>query len=161
MIQELYAEVSDAHERIREIQSVARSGGPVAVGTRWPAIVLRTPKGWTGPDVVDGVQVEGTFRAHQVPLSGVRENPAHLQLLEAWLRTYRPRLAVRRRRPPRPELAALAPDGDKRMSATPYANGGRLLRPLDVPPTERYAREVGHAGHGLAREHRAVRRAAA
>ena len=147
VLQELYAEVAGAHERIREIQSEARSGtGPVAVGTRWPAIVLRTPKGWTGPDVVDGVQVQGTFRAHQVPLSGVRENPAHLELLEAWLRTYDPDSLFDANGHLVPEVAALSPAGDKRMSATPYANGGRLLRALDVPPTERFAREVGTPG---------------
>ena len=147
VLQELYAEVAGAHERIREIQSEARSGtGPVKVGTRWPAIVLRTPKGWTGPDVVDGVQVQGTFRAHQVPLSGVRENPAHLEMLETWLRSYDPDSLFDANGHLVPEVAALSPAGDKRMSATPYANGGRLLRALDVPPTERYAREVGIPG---------------
>jgi len=113
---------------------------------RWPAIVLRTPKGWTGPDVVDGVQIEGTFRAHQVPLAGVRENPDHLRRLEEWLRSYRPdelfdsdgRLA--------PELAALAPAGDKRMSASPYANGGRLLDPLPMPDLVRYAQPIDAPG---------------
>ena len=147
VLQELYAEVAGAHERIREIQTEARSGtGPVKVGTRWPAIVLRTPKGWTGPDVVDGVQIQGTFRAHQVPLSGVRENPAHLEMLESWMRSYDPDSLFDANGHLVPEVAALAPAGDKRMSATPYANGGRLLRALDVPPTERFAREVGTPG---------------
>ena len=112
----------------------------------WPAIVLRTPKGWTGPDVVDGVQIAGTSRSHQVPLSGVRENPAHLALLEQWLRSYRPdeqfdvdgRLV--------PELAALAPAGDKRMSASAYANGGRLLVPLELPELKPYALEIDAPG---------------
>ena len=146
VLQELYAEVAAAHERIREIQADARSGGPVQIGTRWPAIVLRTPKGWTGPDVVDGVQVQGTFRAHQVPLSGVRENPAHLEMLEAWMRSYDPDALFDADGHLVAEVAALSPAGDKRMSATPYANGGRLLRALDVPPTERFAREVSAPG---------------
>jgi len=149
VLQELYAEVAGAQNRIREIQEAARSGsGPVAVGTRWPAIVLRTPKGWTGPDVVDGVQVQGTFRAHQVPLSGVRENPAHLEMLEAWMRSYGPDSLFDANGHLVPDLAELAPVGDKRMSATPYANGGRLLRALDVPPVERFARDVQVPGTG-------------
>jgi len=149
VLQELYAEVAGAQNRIREIQEAARSGsGPVAVGTRWPAIVLRTPKGWTGPDIVDGVQVQGTFRAHQVPLSGVRENPAHLEMLEAWMRSYGPDSLFDANGHLVPDLAELAPVGDKRMSATPYANGGRLLRALDVPPVERFARDVQVPGTG-------------
>jgi xylulose-5-phosphate/fructose-6-phosphate phosphoketolase len=144
---DLHQELATAHDRIRAIQRQARTAGTAAPGSvRWPAIVLRTPKGWTGPDVVDGVQVEGTFRAHQVPLAGVRENPEHLRRLERWLRSYAPdeqfdgdgRLV--------PELAALAPDGDKRMSTTPYANGGRLLRALDVPALSRYALTVDSPG---------------
>ena len=143
VIAALHEAVADAHRRIRGIQAAARSGDAPPAGTvRWPAIILRTPKGWTGPDVVDGVQIQGTFRAHQVPLAAVRENPGHLAMLESWLRSYRPdelfdaagRLA--------PELAALSPAGDKRMSATPYANGGRLLEPLAVPPVERFAQPV-------------------
>src|SRR6516165_6137338 len=143
--QALAAALDGCLERIRRIQKEARSSG-VKGRPRWPALVLRTPKGWTGPDVVDGIQVEGTFRAHQVPLSGVRENPAHLKLLENWMRSYQPdslfdeggRLVT--------DVAALAPEGEKRMSATPYANGGLLLRPLSVPPIERYARPVDKPG---------------
>ena len=87
--QALAAALDGCLERIRRIQSSARSSG-VKDRPRWPALVLRTPKGWTGPDVVDGVQVEGTFRAHQVPLAGVRDDPEHLKRLEAWMRSYRP-----------------------------------------------------------------------
>ena len=143
---EMHQEISKAHTRIREIQDAARGPEGPSVGTRWPAIVLRTPKGWTGPDVVDGVQVQGTFRAHQVPLSGVRENPDHLKMLEDWLRSYDPGTLFDDNGALLPEIAALAPDGDKRMSATPYANGGRLLKPLVVPPVERFSREVTAPG---------------
>ena len=103
MIGDLYGAVSAAHARIREIQDAARSGNAPDPGSvRWPAIVLRTPKGWTGPRVVDGVQVEGTFRAHQVPLSNVRDNPEHLEQLERLDAVLSARLAVRRGRPTRP-----------------------------------------------------------
>ena len=103
--------------------------------------MLRSPKGWTGPDVVDGVQMLGTFRSHQVPLATVRENPAHLRLLEEWLRSYRPEKPRRRRR-----LTGFVrranPDGTLRMSATPHANGGLLMRALDLPDHRRYAVDV-------------------
>lgn len=132
----LRAALGAAHDRIRAIQDDARGGqGPAEpVRHAWPAIVLRTPKGWTGPDVVDGKQVEGTNLSHQVPLSGLADDPAHLRMLEEWLRTYRPedlfdsdgRLVT--------ELRDLAPQGEKRMSATPYANGGRLR--ADLPPVD-------------------------
>ena len=116
----------------------------------WPAIVLRTPKGWTGPDVVDGVQIQGTFRAHQVPLSHVREDPEHLALLETWLRSYAPERHFDERGRLVPELAALAPEGDKRMGSSPYANGGRLMRPLDLPSIDDYAIGVEAPGAELA-----------
>ncbi|GIF18820.1 xylulose-5-phosphate/fructose-6-phosphate phosphoketolase [Actinoplanes tereljensis] len=145
---DLQRELAAAHARIRAIQQQAREPGAVAAaGTlRWPAIILRTPKGWTGPDVVDGVQIEGTFRAHQVPLSKVRENPEHLRLLERWLHSYQPETLFDNDGRLVPELAALAPDGDKRMSASPYANGGRLLHDLDVPALQRYALPVETPG---------------
>jgi xylulose-5-phosphate/fructose-6-phosphate phosphoketolase len=138
---DLQRELSAAHARIRAIQQEARADGTTAVAgsVRWPAIILRTPKGWTGPDRVDGVQIAGTFRAHQVPLAQVRENPDHLRLLEQWLHSYSPETLFDDAGRLVPELAALAPDGDKRMSATPYANGGRLLRDLEMPPLSRYA----------------------
>jgi xylulose-5-phosphate/fructose-6-phosphate phosphoketolase len=143
---DLHRELSAAHARIREIQQAARERGENSFPTRWPAIILRTPKGWTGPDVVDGVQVEGTFRAHQVPLSAVRENPAHLARLEAWLRSYRPDELFDDNGTLVPDVAALAPDGDKRMSASAYANGGRLLRPLALRPVEDYGLPVQERG---------------
>jgi xylulose-5-phosphate/fructose-6-phosphate phosphoketolase len=144
---DLYRALAVAHARIRAIQDLARSvHDPAPAPVRWPAIILRTPKGWTGPDVVDGVQIQGTFRAHQVPLSQVRENPEHLRRLEKWLLSYRPEDLFDQDGRLVAQLAALAPDGDKRMSATPYANGGRLLRPLEIPPLGGYALTVKEPG---------------
>jgi xylulose-5-phosphate/fructose-6-phosphate phosphoketolase len=142
---DLEAALRGAHDRITEIQRAARAGG-TDVRPGWPAIVLRTPKGWTGPAVVDGVQVEGTFRAHQVPLTGVQTDDAHLTLLETWLRSYSPELQFTAAGALVPELAALAPEGDLRMGSTPYANGGRLRRPLDLPALDRYAIDVPSPG---------------
>ncbi|TMA24690.1 MAG: phosphoketolase family protein [Deltaproteobacteria bacterium] len=122
------------HDRILELQKGRRS--------RWPAIVLRTPKGWTGPKVVDGAQIEGTFRAHQVPLAAVRENPDHLRRLEEWMKTYRPEELFDGAGRPRDSLLELAPRGQRRMSASPHANGGRVLVPLDLPDYAQYAIEV-------------------
>ena len=102
-------------------------------------IILRSPKGWTGPAEVDGIKVTGTWRSHQVPLSGVRENPEHLAVLENWLRSYGPTSSSRRRRPIALVLSALKPVGELRMSASPHANGGRLRRPLDLPDLRDYA----------------------
>ena len=124
-------------EQIRTIQRDARATG-TCVRPRWPMIVLNSPKGWTGPAVVDGKQVEGTFRAHQVPITHL-ENPKHLALLERWLRSYRPEELFDATGRLRPELAALAPIGDRRMSANPHANGGRLLRDLRLPDFRAYA----------------------
>ncbi|WP_326954625.1 phosphoketolase family protein [Amycolatopsis sp. NBC_01286] len=152
---ELHAALAAAHDRIRDNQRRARAGAPEPFHpVRWPAIVLRTPKGWTGPDVVDGVAIEGTFRAHQVPLTEVRENAGHLRLLERWLRSYAPESLFDAGGRLVPELAALAPAGDKRMSASPYANGGRLLTRLDIPALEPYAVSVPAPGvvhHGNTR----------
>ncbi|MCW2702085.1 MAG: putative phosphoketolase, partial [Blastococcus sp.] len=142
---DLEAALRRAHDRITEIQRAARAGGTDA-RPGWPAIVLRTPKGWTGPAVVDGVQVEGTFRAHQVPLSGVQTDDAHLALLEVWLRSYSPELQFTATGALAPELAALAPEGDLRMGSTPYANGGRLRRPLDLPALDGYALDIPSPG---------------
>ena len=126
------------HARIRAIQAEARSKGfskrPV-----WPAIVLRSPKGWTGPKVVDGLPVEGTFRAHQVPLAHVRANPEKLKMLEAWMRGYQPETLFDERGRLVPELAALAPLGERRMGANPHANGGKLTVDLDLPDFRQYA----------------------
>ena len=109
-------------------------------------IVLRTPKGWTGPKVVDGVPIEGTFRAHQVPLSGLATHPAHLAMLEDWLRSYRPEELFDAHGRLVPQLAALAPEGHKRMGASPHANGGKLLVPLELPDFAAYAVAVATPG---------------
>jgi xylulose-5-phosphate/fructose-6-phosphate phosphoketolase len=138
--------VFTAHERIGAIQRQARGDGVAQAPARWPAIILRTPKGWTGPDVVDGIQIEGTFRAHQVPLSGVRENPDHLARLEHWLQSYRPGELFDQDGRLNAEIAGLAPRGDKRMSASPYANGGRLLEPLAIQALANYALDVDERG---------------
>ena len=112
------ATLDQSYAKIRAIQEDARANG-VSGRPRWPAIVLRTPKGWTGPHVVDGIPVEGTFRAHQVPLSGVRENPDHLRQLEEWIRSYHPERHFDASGRLVPELAALAPEGERRMGANP------------------------------------------
>ncbi len=133
-------------DEIAEIQAAWRAGDkPETRRPRWPMIVLRTPKGWTGPGVVDGVQVEGTFRSHQVPLAGLAGNPEHLRLLEEWMRSYQPDELFAGGRL-KPEIAALAPEGDKRMGATPYANGGRLRRDLDLRDFREMAVDVPAPG---------------
>ena len=130
---------------IQRIQTDARSRG-FTQRPRWPMIVLRTPKGWTGPREVDGIQIEGTFRAHQVPLSGMAENPQHVQLLEAWMKSYRPdELFDQHGRLVR-ELAELAPTGEQRMGANPHANGGLLLTELKMPDFRDYAVDVPSPG---------------
>ena len=136
---------------IKTIWQAARSGG--AIGRpRWPMIVLDSPKGWTGPRTVDGVRVEGTFRSHQVPLSDARGNPAHLKLLEAWLRSYRPEELFDGSGRLNPELAALAPEGKRRMGANPHANGGLLLVDLKLPDFRDYALDVPAPGAVEARD---------
>jgi xylulose-5-phosphate/fructose-6-phosphate phosphoketolase len=132
-------------EQIGAIQRDARTKGN-AERPRWPMIVLASPKGWTGPKVIDGRQIEGTFRSHQVPLTDPATNPAHLEQLEEWLRSYRPQELFDDQGRLRPELKALAPKGDRRMGANPHANGGRLLRDLRMPDFTRYALEVGKPG---------------
>ena len=131
-------------QAIRDIQTAARAGGTRARPT-WPMIVLATPKGWTGPARVDGQQIEGTFRAHQIPLTAPRSNPEHLRMLEAWMRSYRPdELFVDGRL--RPEIAALAPTGARRMGANPHANAGQLLRDLALPDFRTYGVAVTSPG---------------
>ncbi|HEY2907473.1 MAG TPA: phosphoketolase family protein, partial [Vicinamibacterales bacterium] len=139
--QSFAAALDHSYAAIRSLQAEARSYGH-RVDTRWPAIVLRTPKGWTGPREVDGVPVEGTFRAHQVPLANVRDNPEHLALLEQWMRSYHPEALFDDKGTLRADIAALAPVGDRRMGANPRANGGTLLKPLVLPDIAHYALPV-------------------
>jgi xylulose-5-phosphate/fructose-6-phosphate phosphoketolase len=126
---------------IAAIQHAARSGQTEA-RPRWPMIVLVTPKGWTGPDVVDGVRVEGTFRAHQVPLTCFAEHPEHVELLERWMRSYRPEELFDEHGAARMDLLAPPPEGERRMSANPHTNGGLLLRDLELPDWRAYGVEV-------------------
>jgi xylulose-5-phosphate/fructose-6-phosphate phosphoketolase len=132
---------------IARIQQRARATGDPS-RPRWPMIVLRTPKGWTGPKQVDGEAVEGTFRAHQVPLSAVRENPEHLAALEAWLRSYKPEELFDETGAVVSEITSQAPVGERRMSANPHANGGLLLRDLELPDFRDYGVEVKAPGTG-------------
>ncbi|MFE1077762.1 phosphoketolase [Nocardiopsis alba] len=140
--------LDEALEEIARIQREAREGGVGGVGGRpvWPMVVLRSPKGWTGPVEVDGLAVEGTWRSHQVPLAGVRSDPEHLRLLEGWMRSYGPEGLFDAQGAPVEGLRALAPRGGRRMSANPHANGGLLLRPLALPDFRDYA--VEFEGHG-------------
>ena len=128
-------------DEIADIQRRARSEGAVE-RPRWPMIVLRTPKGWTGPKEVDGLPTEGTFRSHQVPLAEVRTNRGHLAQLESWLRSYRPEELFDEGGAVQPEITRLAPAGELRMSANPHANGGLLARELELPDFRDYAVEV-------------------
>ena len=130
---------------IRRIQEEARSSG-IPTRPRWPMIVLRSPKGWTGPKEVDGHKVEGFWRSHQVPLAGMKENPAHLQQLEDWLRSYKPEELFDSTGKLIPELKALAPKGTRRMSANPHANGGLLRKALRMPDFRDYAASRGKPG---------------
>jgi xylulose-5-phosphate/fructose-6-phosphate phosphoketolase len=139
--QQFAATLDACYARIRTIQEDARNDG-VSGRPLWPAIVLRTPKGWTGPKVVDGLPVEGTFRAHQVPLTEVRSDPRQLAMLEEWLLSYRPNALFDERGSLVPELTALAPEGERRMGANPHANGGRLLVDLKLPSFRDYAVDV-------------------
>ncbi|MGA7441258.1 MAG: phosphoketolase family protein [Candidatus Sulfotelmatobacter sp.] len=141
--------LDDCYAEIRTIQQEARTSGfkkqPI-----WPMIVLRTPKGWTCPKEVDGVPIEGTFRAHQVPLATVRENPEHLKILEAWMRSYKPEELFDQKGRFIAELAELAPIGDRRMGGNPHVNGGRLLTALDIPDFTSYALEIPGPGQVIA-----------
>jgi xylulose-5-phosphate/fructose-6-phosphate phosphoketolase len=134
-----------AVERIREIQRNARENGDYT-RPRWPMIVLNSPKGWTGPTVVDGVEIEGTFHSHQVPISDPATHPGHLKLLEDWLRSYRPEELFDDHGRLLSELAELAPVGDRRMGSNPHANGGLLLRDLHMPDFRDYAEDVPAQG---------------
>ena len=133
--------LEDCVLEIQQIQEQARNGGTVQ-RPRWPMIVLRSPKGWTGPKEVNGHRVEGFWRAHQVPIPDVRSNPENLQLLEHWLRGYRPEELFDESGRLRPELKALAPRGNRRMSANPHANGGLLRKALRLPDFRDYAAQL-------------------
>ena len=139
------ATLDRAIEKIRTIQSAARSTTN-SKRPMWPMIILRTPKGWTGPKEVDGLQTEGSWRSHQVPLANVARNPEHLQILEAWLQSYRPAELFDTDGKLIPELAELAPKGKRRMGANPHANGGALLRDLEMPNFWEYAVNVPSPG---------------
>jgi xylulose-5-phosphate/fructose-6-phosphate phosphoketolase len=146
LMHQAMAEALDrALDEIRTIQRDARERG-VASRPRWPMIVLVTPKGWTGPRSVDGVPIEGTFRAHQVPLASLSEKPEHLALLEQWMKSYRPEELFDARGALVPDLAQLPPQGARRMSANPHANGGLLRVELCVPDFRGYAIEVPAPG---------------
>ena len=145
MHQQMAAALDWALDEIARIQADARDHG-VGDRPRWPVLVLRSPKGWTGPREVDGKPVEGTWRAHQVPLANLAENPEHLRQLEAWLRSYRPEELFDANGTLLGELAALAPAGPQRMGANPHANGGLLLRDLVMPDFRAYAVDVPAPG---------------
>jgi xylulose-5-phosphate/fructose-6-phosphate phosphoketolase len=137
--------VEDCVQQIRSIQQEARSSGKPD-RPRWPMIVLRSPKGWTGPKEVDGHRVEGFWRAHQVPVSDVQTNPGHAQIVEQWMKSYRPEELFDEHGTLREELRQLPPTGDRRMSANPHANGGRLRKALDMPDFRDYAVHIDKPG---------------
>ncbi len=136
-------------DEIKAIQQQARQSGFTSRPI-WPMIIFRTPKGWTGPKTVDGIPIENTFRSHQVPLSGLKENPEHLQLLEQWLLSYKPDELFDEKGKLRSELAELAPKGDRRMGANPHANGGVLLKALRMPNFRDYAVEIARPATEIA-----------
>jgi xylulose-5-phosphate/fructose-6-phosphate phosphoketolase len=145
MHQAMAATLDTVVAQIRGIQQAARGGGDGA-RPRWPMIVLDSPKGWTGPRTIDGHAVEGAFRSHQVPITDPARNPEHLKLLEDWLKSYRPEELFDRDGRLLPELAELAPRGERRMGANPHANGGLLLRDLHLPDFRDYAVDVPAPG---------------
>jgi xylulose-5-phosphate/fructose-6-phosphate phosphoketolase len=157
MHQKMAATLEDCVLEIRRIQSEARASGQPN-RARWPMIVLRSPKGWTGPKEVDGHKVESFWRAHQVPLAGVRENPAHLQLLESWLHSYKPEELFDESGRLIAELKELAPRGTRRMSANPHANGGLLRKALRMPDFRDFAIEVKEPGRTTAENTRPLGR---
>jgi len=145
--QQLAGALEDVLDDIARIQQAARRDGH-RDRPAWPMIVLRTPKGWTGPKVVDGLPIEGTFRAHQVPVADVRTNPEHLAILDTWLRSYRPEELFEKSGRLRADLAELPPTGTQRMSANPHSNGGLLLKDLELPDFRAYGVTVEKPGVG-------------
>jgi xylulose-5-phosphate/fructose-6-phosphate phosphoketolase len=156
MHQDMASVLDAVIDEIHEIQQRARAGDKAR--PKWPMIVLRSPKGWTGPSKVDGKQVEGSWRSHQVPLAAVHQNPDHLRILEDWLRSYRPEELFDDAGRPIPELIATAPTGDRRMGKNPHANGGLLLHPLDLPNYRNFAMEVSKYGGSQSEPTRALGR---
>jgi len=138
--------LDNALNKIRDYQEQARSGTPSSTLPRWPMIILRSPKGWTGPQTVDDKKVEDFWRAHQVPVSACRENDEHRQILERWMRSYQPDDLFDQRGQLKEELRALAPTGEKRMGASPWANGGLLRRELNTPSLREYAVDISSPG---------------
>ena len=155
MHQQMAATLEKVLDDIAAIKERARSAEKI-VRPRWPMIVLQTPKGWTGPRVVDGLQVEGTWRAHQVPLSGLAKNPAHLRVLEEWLRSYHPAELFDADGAPRPQLLELIPKGARRMGSNPHTNGGLLLADLALPPIADFAVKVPKPGAQMAESTRVL-----
>lgn len=146
MHERMAAALDEAFGKIREIQDHARGRPGTGERPRWPIVVLRSPKGWTGPKEVDGLKTEGFWRSHQVPLSGLAGNAEHLRMLEDWLRSYRPEELFAADGNPVAEVLAAVPTGTRRMSANPHANGGMLRRPLDMPGLAPHAVEVRRPG---------------
>ncbi len=155
MHQLMAATLDSVIEEIRAIQSDARKNGSWQ-RTPWPMIVLESPKGWTGPKVVDGIQIEGTFRAHQVPLSELSAKPEHVKILEAWMKSYRPEELFDDKGAPVSEIRELAPTGTRRMGSNPNANGGLLLKDLRLPDFRSYAVEIQRPGTVTAEATRAL-----
>ncbi|HKI02001.1 MAG TPA: phosphoketolase family protein [Thermoanaerobaculia bacterium] len=149
MHQRMAAVLDEACTEIRRIQTDARANG-LRERPRWPVIVLRSPKGWTGPEIVDGKPVEDTWRAHQVPLAELATQPGHVKMLEEWMRSYRPEELFDETGRLQEEIAGLAPEGERRMSANPHTNGGVLLRALRLPDFRDYAVDVPAPGGALA-----------
>jgi len=147
MHQQLAAALDTCLDTIADIQGTARSGGPIS-RPAWPMIVLRSPKGWTGPRELDGHRVEGSWRSHQVPFSDARDNDEHRAVLNDWLLSYRPDALFDDQGAPVAEIASLHPDGDRRMSATPHANGGLLRDDLDLPDYRAHTVTVEQPGTG-------------
>ena len=145
MHQLMAAAVDEAINEIQRIQAAARTNG-VTERPRWPMIILRSPKGWTCPKEIDGKRAEDSWRSHQVPMSDVRDNPGHIQILEKWMKSYKPEELFDGDGRFKPELAEIAPKGASRMSANPHANGGLLLRDLILPDFRKYAVEIDKPG---------------
>src|SRR5262245_12049792 len=146
MHQAMAATLEHCVREIRRIQQEARRSGSGVKRPRWPMVILRSPKGWTGPKEVDGHKVEGFWRAHQVPMAEMHENPSHLALLEEWLRSYQPEKLFDEGGRLLPELRQLAPTGERRMGANPHANGGVLRKALRLPGFREYAVTIKKPG---------------